>query len=716
MPHPPQQPERHVTAMDRRRFLQVAGATTAMTVLSDSIARAASIPASRRHGSIRDVEHVVVLMQENRSFDHYLGALRGVRGFGDPHPAVLPSGKDVWHQSDGTREVLPFRPDQDQLGHAFLEGLPHGWWDGQMAVNRGRYDRWLPAKGTTTMAHLERRDAAFHYQLADAFTVCDGYYCSFIGNTDPNRYYLWSGWVGNDGKGGGPELYNEELGYGWTTYPERLEAAGVSWKVYQDEGTGLDAAGSWGWTQDPYIGNYGDTSLLYFNSYRNAKPGDPLYEKARRGTTARTGDDYFRILREDVRTGRLPAVSYISAPEAFSEHSNWPTAYGAWYIAQVLDALTSNPEVWSRTALFITYDENDGFFDHLVPPMATNPDIPGASTVSTEYEYFPGKAGDKRFPSGAYGAGPRVPMWVVSPWSTGGWVCSEAFDHTSVIRFMEKRFGVREPQITPWRRAVFGDLTSAFDFSRTPATPPRLMDVAGWAPTDRQRHPDYKPVPPAAGTMPRQEPGTRPARPLGYDLRLDERPSDQGLTLTLTNRGRLGAALQARLLEPADAPRSYTVEAGRSVSATLPATGAYHVDVHGPNGFFRSYAGDRSQDAVTVSLEPQGRSGRLRLVVTRLGREVDVEITSAYPAALRAGGDAEVSDEQGGDEQGGGSASLRDHGRGKGRSRSAVRVDTRRSGGWYDLTVTVPGTGFRRVLAGHLETGAPSVSDPQLGR
>lgn len=105
--------------------------------------------------------------------------------------------------------------------------------------------------------------------------------------------------------------------------------------------------------------------------------------------------------------------------------------------------------MWSRTALVITYDENDGFFDHVVPPHANNPQIPGDSTVPTDHEYYEGKHGN-----GAYGLAPRVPTFVVSPWSTGGWVCSEVFDHTSVIRLLEARFVVEEANITPWRRRL----------------------------------------------------------------------------------------------------------------------------------------------------------------------------------------------------------------------------------------------------------------------
>ncbi|MFJ2756172.1 phosphocholine-specific phospholipase C [Nocardioides sp. NPDC087217] len=657
--------------IDRRRFLGLVGGAAALTMLDQSIARAASIPAARRTGTIRDIEHVVVLMQENRSFEHYLGTLRGVRGFDDPHPAILPSGKPVWHQPNGDGDLLPFHPEVDDLGAAFLEGLPHSWPDGQQAINGGRYDRWVPAKGTTTMAYLQRQDAAFHFALADAFTVCDAYYCSFIGNTDPNRYYMLSGWTGNDGKGGGPVLYNDEAGYDWTTYAERLEKAGVSWKVYQDEGTGLNAEGDnwWGWTKDAYIGNYGDNSLLYFNRFQDARPGDPLFEKARTGTRAIDGQDYFEILRADVEADNLPSVSWIAAPEAFSEHSNWPTNYGAWYIAKVLDALTSNPEVWAKTALFITYDENDGFFDHLVPPHINSPLVPGESTVSTENELYTGSHGD-----GHYGLGPRVPMFVVSPWSVGGWVSSETFDHTSILRFMEKRFGVAEPNITPWRRAVCGDLTSAFDFSRT-AEPPVLPDTSGWEPADRERHPDYVPEAPANGTMPTQERGTRPARPTPYRLEVVETAAVGEIAVEIHNTGSVGAHFQARLLAPEGTPHSYTVGAGDTLSVRWPVSGDYEIHLHGPNGFFRSYAGTAGADPAPANVRREGRSQRLTVTAPR-----KAEITSAYAGKIRS-----------------------------------RHLDTRATGGWYDLTLTLPGTTWARGFAGHLENGRPSVSDPQLG-
>jgi phospholipase C len=461
-----------MTSKNRRDFLRsaahAAGSATALSMLPLGIRNALAIPANNKTGSIRDVEHIVVLMQENRSFDHYFGTLKGVRGFGDTRAINLPNGKPVWYQplAADLGYVLPFRPTAPNLGLQFLQDLAHDWTSTHAAWNGGRYDQWVPSKGTTTMAYLTRDDIPFHYQLADAFTICDAYHCSLMGPSDPNRYYMWSGWVGNDGSGGGPVIDNAEAGYGWSTYPEVLQNAGITWKIYQDIGTGLNANGSWGWTQNPYIGNYGDNSLLYFDQYRNAQPGNPLYDNARTGTNAANGDGYFDILKRDVQNNALPHVSWIVAPEAYSEHPNWPSNYGAWYIDQVLQILTSNPEVWSKTVLLINYDENDGFFDHMAPPFAPASSANGLSTVDTSNENY---AGSGNTPAGPYGLGPRVPMLVVSPWSKGGYVCSELFDHTSVIRFIEKRFGqhrnLGESNITPWRRAVCGDLMSAFNFS-----------------------------------------------------------------------------------------------------------------------------------------------------------------------------------------------------------------------------------------------------------
>ncbi|MFD4546703.1 phosphocholine-specific phospholipase C [Streptomyces sp. NPDC058466] len=677
--------------VNRRRFLQLAGGTAAFTALSSSVQRAAALPAHHRSGTIDDVEHIVVLMQENRSFDHYFGSLRGVRGFGDPRPATTSGNKSVWYQSDGTKDVLPFHPEADDLGLAFIQDLPHGWSDGHTAFNKGKYDKWVPAKSSTTMAYLTREDIPFHYALADAFTICDAYHCSFIGSTDPNRYYMWTGYTGNDGKGGGPVLGNDEAGYGWTTYPERLEAAGVSWKIYQDVGDGLDANGSWGWIPDAYRGNYGDNSLLYFNQYRNAKPGDPLYDKARTGTDARKGEGFFDQLKADVQGGKLPKISWIVAPEAFTEHPNWPANYGAWYISQVLDALTSDPEVWSRTALFVTYDENDGFFDHLVPPFPPQSAAQGKSTVDVGPDLY---QGDASRAAGPYGLGQRVPMLVVSPWSKGGYVCSETLDHTSIIRFMERRFGVHEPNISPWRRAISGDLTAAFDFAHQDTKPVALPDTDGYQPPDHNRHPDYVPTPPANPVLPKQERGSRPARPLTYAPLVDGSADTAAgkFTLTFGSGAKAGAAFLVTSGNRTDGPWTYTTEAGKTVSDTWNSAysnGSYDLTVHGPNGFLRTFKG------------PGGTAGP-EVTARHVGSDVELTFTNKGSGTVTL----KVSNGYGGKPQ-----SF------KVRAGATVKhtVDLRASKRWYDLTVTSDAdAGFLRRFAGHVENGLPGVSDPAI--
>ncbi|MFE5711557.1 phosphocholine-specific phospholipase C [Streptomyces sp. NPDC056501] len=680
--------------LNRRRFLQLTGGAAALTMLSDSIARAAAIPAQGSTGTIQDIEHIVVLMQENRSFDHYFGAMKGVRGFGDPRPVTLPSGKSVWNQEDNSGKVtLPFRPTSDKLGMEYLQGLNHDWQGGQSAWNKGKYNNWIPAKTKATMAHLTREDIPFHYALADAFTICDAYHCSFIGATDPNRYYMWSGYVGNDGTGGGPVLNNAEAGYGWTTYPERLEGAGVSWKIYQDIGDGLNAAGSWGWIGDAFRGNYGDNSLLYFNNYRNAQPGNPLYDKARTGTNAKAGEGFFDKLRADVQAGTLPQISWIAAPEAFSEHANWPANYGAWYISQVLDALTSNPDVWARTALFITYDENDGFFDHVVPPYVPADASWGKSTAPTAQDWFPGKIG---YAAGPYGLGPRVPMMVVSPWSKGGYTCSETFDHTSVIRFMESRFGVREPNISPWRRAVCGDLTSAFDFTRTDTQPAPLPPTAGYYPPDKNRHPDFPATAPAVGTMPRQERGSKPTRPLKYAPYVDGAADTAAGTYRLTFGGgpAAGAQFYVTSANRTDTPWTYTTEANTSLSDTWNTKYSKtltDLTVHGPNGFLRHFRSPGKTAVPEVTARHNATTGNLDLTLTNpTAAAVTLTITNTY-----AGTPQTVTVPKGGT--------------------ATHTVSLSASARWYDVTVTTPSqTDYVRRLAGHVETGAPSTTDPGI--
>jgi phospholipase C len=742
---------------DRRTILRGLGAAALGAAFPESIKRALAIEPNVVSGTIRDVEHIVVLMQENRSFDHYFGKMRGVRGFSDPRAVTLSSGNSVFQQPSGSGTLTPNHPPEPLMGYQFIGDLPHNWSDAHAAWNNGNNDGWVAAKGTETMCFVDRTDIPFHYALADAFTICDNYHCSIMASTDPNRYYLWTGWVGQNGTAtdtiaqpfsattpgtfelaigpstgngvlpGGPVINNDEQGYNWLTYPERLEAAGVSWKIYQDVGIGLDPAGGEGWTKNPYIGNFGDTAVLYFQQYQNAQPGSPLYDKARTGSDIYNGGSYdggsfFADLRKDVLNNTLPQVSWIVAPQAYCEHPTYPPNWGAWYISNVLDALTANPKVWASTVFIINFDENDGFFDHIVPPTAPATAAQGLSTVSTVNEIYPGVPGDaKDYPPGPYGLGARVPCLVVSPWSKGGWVCSQTFDHTSVIQFIEKRFGVMESHITPWRRAVCGDLTSALNFSRADTTKSPLPDTESFVSfvsgselvplTVAEIAAGQQPVPtlnlsvPTDQTMPVQEPGQRPARALPYELQADARTDiqDQSLTINFHSIGKAGAFFHVRTAMgtmnagQGAGPWGYTVDpAAKSVSDTWrPTSGQnYDLSVFGPNGFFRRFAGGLTPSSANLSVRSEySADGGITMIVTNAGpARTTVTIVDNY------------------------TGHSHQHYLEPGHSAPTV-LNLKDSSRWYDVLITVSSDpSFVRRYAGHVENGRDSISDPLIGR
>ena len=457
---------------DRRAFLrlaaQTAGAASLTAAWPDPILRALSVPAAVRTGTIGDVAHVVILMQENRSFDHYFGTLRGVRGFGDRHPIPVAGGRTVWQQSDGTRDVPPYHLDTETTSALRVPVTPHAFADAQAAWDQGRFGSWPKFKTPFSMGYYTRHDIPFQFALAEAFTICDAYYCSITTGTDPNRIVFWSGsnynldvrargencteddsepnnlrcWI----KGALPDPGYTYAGsaFRWPTIPDVLEQHGITWRIYQNPNDN--------WTGAMH-------GCLAFDSFRRSTPGSPIYERGMRHWSI----DH---LTADVKAGTLPQVSWILPSQAWSEHPSPSTpAHGAEFTTLVLDALTSNPEVWAKTVLFLTFDENDGQFDHLPPPAVPsyNPDgsLAGASTLDLAGEYFLDPARKYRHPDDVkdgplrpWGLGPRVPMYVISPWSRGGWVNSQVFDHTSVGRFIEHRFGVTVPAISPWHRAV----------------------------------------------------------------------------------------------------------------------------------------------------------------------------------------------------------------------------------------------------------------------
>ncbi len=467
-----------MAGLSRRRLIASAaglGALAAVSPLLPPNLRRAMADTPDRPGSLADVEHVVILMQENRSFDHYFGTLPGVRGFDDPHAATLPSGRSVFHQPDpGNPDgyLLPFHLDTRTTSAQAIPSTSHAWSVQHAAWNGGAMDNWVPAHrladgdaaGPYTMGYYERADIPFHFALAESFTVCDAYHASLLGPTWPNRLYHWTGTIDPDGLAGGPVISNAiPAPFRWTTYPERLTKAGVSWHVYQQED------------------DYGCNPLEFFAAYQDAAPGDPLHEH---GLTIGPADRFV----EDALAGRLPTVSWIIPTASQCEHPDYLPAAGADFVARQLDAVAADPALWRKTAFILNYDENDGLFDHVVPPTPP-PGTPGEFVAGVPI-----------------GAGIRVPCVIVSPWTRGGHVAGEPFDHTSVLRFLERLTGVREPNISAWRRRTFGDLTSAFDF-RAARPFPRLPGTrqAFWAAEREVATLPAAVFPGAAQRPPRQE-------------------------------------------------------------------------------------------------------------------------------------------------------------------------------------------------------------------
>jgi phospholipase C len=414
--------------------------------------------------SLSDVKHIVILMQENRSFDHYFGTLSGVRGFSDPSVLHQANGAPVFNQYgyqpgtgvDPTGLMQPFnllnKPPAEN-GEA-TNDISHGWTTQHQSWNSGKMDSFIKAhlaadgntNGPVTMGYFTRSELAFYYALADAFTVCDNYFCSVLGPTDPNRLMAISANIDPSGKAGGPVITTATDriamtgALNWKTMPEALLEAGVSWKVYNDP-TGILGLGV----------------LSYFKNYTNPFSITGLELIAKGLTPSYPGD-----FQSDVKNGTLPSVSWIVPPLAECEHPAAPPEWGEYLVQQILNTLVSNPEVWAQTVFIVNYDENGGFFDHVPPPTAP---------AGTAGEYLtgtlPSSAGGI---AGPVGLGFRTPCLVISPFSAGGYKYSGTLDHTSTLRLIESRFKVTVPNLSAWRRSVTGDFTGALALVNPPVT------------------------------------------------------------------------------------------------------------------------------------------------------------------------------------------------------------------------------------------------------
>jgi phospholipase C len=353
-----------------------------------------------------------------------------------------------------------------------------------------------------SMGYYTRADLPYYYAVADAFTLCDNYCCSVIGPTDPNRLYTVAASIDPDGKNGGPLLQslvaNRSAFFGklsYTTMPEQLQARGISWKVY----TSPD--------QNILSGIFSDNVLSYFKNFQD--PTSPLARNA-------FGPQFPADFISDAMSGNLPQVSWIIASLVDSDHPPAPSLLGENTLSAIITALGANPSAWAKSVLFATYDENGGFFDH-VPPVTAPLGTPG-EYLTVPAVLDPTVEGSPAI-TGPIGLGFRVPMLIISPFSRGGFVSSDLFDHTSVLRFLETRFGAEVPNLSAWRRSTVGDMTSAFNFTKPdtsvpalPSTVPALQAAITECVNNLAGFTAYNP--PSPQVMPTQEAGIA-VRPSG---------------------------------------------------------------------------------------------------------------------------------------------------------------------------------------------------------
>jgi phospholipase C len=434
------------SSFTRRRLLGAGAAVvggTALSTMAPNVAQALAQPRPSRKPSLREIEHVVLIMQENRSFDQYFGTMSGVAGFSDPHAIKLSHGRSVFHQptdinSDGY--LLPWHMDSRTTSAALIPSPgDYSWQVSHAAWNGGKNDSWMSANTayaqtgadiSLVMGHYEEQDLPFHRALADAFTICDRYHCSMLSSTTPNRVMWETGTIDPHGENGGPVLINNMKVNTWPTYAEMLTEAGVSWKHYWVEG-----------------GMRSQTS--YWQAFQEAATTSPLHINTQ---VSQLGQFEYDAVHD-----RLPTVSWLFPGPGQDEHPNTSgPAAGAQFIAGAIDAIAANPDVWAKTVVILVWDEHGGGFDHVVPPTP-----PAGTADEFPTAIGPGNVDGRGLP---LGAGFRVPCILISPWTAGGWVCSEPFDHTSNLRFLEKVTGVECTNISAWRRSTFGDLTSGFRF------------------------------------------------------------------------------------------------------------------------------------------------------------------------------------------------------------------------------------------------------------
>ncbi|QQU04594.1 phosphocholine-specific phospholipase C [Myroides odoratus] len=811
----------------RRDFIKTSslfmGGMTVLNAMPSSIQRALSIEADPGT-TFLDAEHVVFLMQENRSFDHCYGTLSGVRGFNDPRVIRQPNQLPVWFQTDQNKTIYgPFRLDIENTKITWMGSLPHSWKDMVEARNDGKMDQWLIAKKPgnkeyahmpLTMGYFTREDIPFYYAFADAFTVCDQHFCSSLTGTSANRSYFWAGAIRENPRDPNSVAHvnNGQINYkdvSWKTYPERLEENNISWKVYQNElsvpvgftdmeeswlanftdnnlefyrqynvrfnkahiqfktlelkrltqqitdgtltGEALQKAETERLALEKYLAEHGETAFAQLSDFEQqihkkaftTNTADPDYhqieemEYQENGETKKVavpkGDILYQF-RKDVAEDQLPMVSWLVAPCNFSDHPGAPW-FGAWYVSEVLDILTKNPKVWKKTIFILTYDENDGYFDHVapfVPPLSTDEKQGKVSSQLDTQDEWVTLAQDRARDSKSalaspIGLGYRVPMVVASPWTRGGWVNSEVCDLTSTLQFLEyfieKKTGkkVIEENISAWRRGTCSNMTSVFQ----PANDLKKLDLDF---VDRNKYVERilnardKNVPQGFNAytwqelqqhqawndfqhFPKQESGVKKACGLPYVINVNALVDKKGVQMQLD--------IHANQLKNKDylapvqvyAHQKFQGETGRNWNFSVDEKeslvyqwgsqdleqGRYNFSVHSFNGFYRNFKGKVQDPSVVVDF------------IVHVDQTVTISLKNKSNETLAFYVQDVVYSKENQ------KISVKPN------EEHTLKLDYTKYKGWYDVVITLVNyANFVYQYAGHIENGASSITDPYM--